>query len=67
MKGGSELYTFEYATDGKHFQELGKMNTCYISTETAGGFTGIMLGLYAAANDDASEASADFEYFDYLK
>ena len=43
------------------------MNTCYISTETAGGFTGIMLGLYAAANDDASEASADFEYFDYLK
>ena len=67
VKGGSELYTFEYATDGKHFQELGKMNTCYISTETAGGFTGIMLGLYAAANDDASEASADFEYFDYLK
>ena len=58
---------FEYATDGKTFKELGRMNTRYISTETAGGFTGIMLGLYATASSDASKAYVDFEYFDYEK
>lgn len=45
--------------------ELGRMNTRYISTETAGGFTGIMLGLYAVSGSQTSKAYADFEYFDY--
>ena len=67
VKGNSEIYSFEYATDGKNFKELGRINTRYISTETAGGFTGIMLGLYATSASDASKAYADFEYFDYLK
>ena len=67
IKGNNELYSFEYATDGKNFKPLGKMNTQYISTETAGGFTGIMLGMYAASATDASKAYADFEYFDYEK
>ena len=39
--------SFEYATDGKNFKEMGRMNACYISTETPGGFTEITLGLYA--------------------
>ena len=67
VRGNNELYMFEYATDGKTFKELGRMNTRYISTETAGGFTGIMLGLYATASSDASKAYVDFEYFDYEK
>lgn len=67
VKGNKEFYSFEYATDGKNFQELGKMNTRYISTETAGGFTGVFLGLYAVSASDASRAYADFEYFDYEK
>ena len=67
VKGNNELYSFEYATDGKNFKSLGKMNTQYISTETAGGFTGIMLGMYATSANDASKAYADFEYFDYEK
>ena len=49
----------------KDFKELGRMNTRYISTETAGGFTGIMLGLYAVSGSQTSKAYADFEYFDY--
>ena len=67
VKGSNEIYLFEYATDGKTFKELGRMNTRYISTETAGGFTGIMLGLYATSSSDTSKAYADFEYFDYEK
>ena len=67
VKGNNELYIFEYATDGKNFRELGKINTRYISTETAGGFTGILLGLYAVAGDTTSKGTADFRYFDYEK
>ena len=62
VKGDSELYTFQYATDGRNFREVGRMNTRYISTETAGGFTGIMLGLYAVSGSEASKAVADFGY-----
>ena len=65
VKGDNDFYTFTYATDGKNFQELGKMNTRYISTETAGGFTGIILGMYAVAGTPASKAQAGFDYFDY--
>lgn len=65
VKGNNEVYSFEYATDGKNFRELGKINTRYISTETAGGFTGIMLGMYAVAGSTASKAYAEFGYFDY--
>ena len=65
VKGNNEFYSFEYATDGKNFRKLDKMNTRYVSTETAGGFTGIILGLYAVATSDSSKAHADFEYFEY--
>ena len=65
VKGNNEFYSFEYATDGKNFHKLDKMNTRYVSTETAGGFTGIILGLYAVAISDSSKAHADFEYFEY--
>lgn len=65
VKGSNDLYSFEYATDGKNFKELGRMDTRYLSTETAGGFTGIMLGLYAVSGPASSKAYADFEYFDY--
>lgn len=67
VKGDKDIYSFEYATDGKNFKEMGRMNACYISTETPGGFTEITLGLYAASGSTGSEAYADFEYFDYEK
>ena len=41
------------------------MNTRYLSSETAGGFTGIMLGLYAVSSSPSSKGYAEFEYFDY--
>ena len=67
VKGDKDINSFEYATDGKNFKEMGRMNACYISTETPGGFTEITLGLYAASGSTGSEAYADFEYFDYEK
>ena len=38
------------------------MNTRYLSTETAGGFTGVVLGLYAVSVSKESKMYADFEY-----
>ena len=60
VKGNRDFYSFEYATNGKTFHELGRMNSRYLSSETAGGFTGIMLSI-----NPSSKGYAEFEYFDY--
>ncbi len=65
VHGSSDRYRFEYATDGKNFHRLGEIDAKYISTETAGGFTGVMLGMYAVSATASSKAYAEFEYFDY--
>lgn len=46
--------------------KAGVMNTWYLSSETAGGFTGVMLGMHAVSTSStASGAYADFDLFDY--
>lgn len=47
------------------FRKLGSLNSRYLSTEIVGGFTGIMLGLFATSTTDTSKAEAEFDYFDY--
>ncbi|GHT12699.1 hypothetical protein AGMMS4956_07700 [Bacteroidia bacterium] len=47
------------------YKELGKLDTRYLSTEVAGGFTGVMIGLYASSNSKPSKAKAFFDWFDY--
>ena len=66
VKGSKELYSFFYATDGKNFKPLGKMNVRYLSSETAGGFTGVYLGLYAVSGSNKSKAYGDFSEFKYI-
>jgi alpha-N-arabinofuranosidase len=39
------------------------MDYRYLSTEVIGGFTGVMLGLFADGEDD--KGSADFDWFEY--
>ena len=67
VEGDSRFYRFSYATDGKSYQALGKANTRLLSTETAGGFTGIYLGLYATTTATTTKAHADFDWFDYTE
>lgn len=47
------------------YTELGKLDTRYLSTEVAGGFTGVMIGLYASSNGKPTEANVYFDWFDY--
>ena len=58
VKGDKDLYVFSYSTDGKQFTPLAKVDTRYLSTETAGGFTGVMLGMFAVSASANSKACA---------
>lgn len=53
----------EYATDGKLYHEIKTADTCLLSSEVVGGFTGVVLGLYCTGKNQSGYA--DFEYFDY--
>jgi alpha-N-arabinofuranosidase len=46
-------------------QPLGKALTRYLSSEVAGGFTGVYIGLYAAGSGQPASAPARFGWFDY--
>jgi len=39
----------------------------YLSSETVGGFTGVYVGMYATGNGKASNAFADYDWFEYKK
>lgn len=60
-------YQFYCSTDGQQFDHIGDISCTLLSTETAGGFTGASLGLYAYNGGTRSpgHAYADFEYVNY--
>lgn len=53
-------YRFSFAIPGGEHVEAGSAEAHYISTEVAGGFTGVYFGLFAV------NATAHFDWFDYL-
>jgi alpha-N-arabinofuranosidase len=55
------IYRFEYATgNDKQFKNLTSHNCAMVSTEVVGGFTGIIIGMFAEGN-----GNAQFHYLDY--
>lgn len=65
VSGDAEYYYFSYSTDGTSFKQIGQMNTRYLSSECAGGFTGVTIGLYTQSFNPSTKAKAVYEYFDY--
>lgn len=57
-------YAFSYSTDGKNFYPLGKMDSYFLSTETLGGFTGMLFGWFAEG-DEGTKAVANIDWMDY--
>jgi alpha-N-arabinofuranosidase len=59
----ADRYIFQYAkpltTD---WHDIASVSTRYLTTETAGGFTGTVIGMYASGN-----TTADFDFFSYNK
>lgn len=66
IKGTPSQYIFYYADpQNEEYKELGKLDTRYLSTEVAGGFTGVMIGIYTSSNGKATKAKAYYKWFDY--
>lgn len=58
--GDDKNYSFEYAEDNQPYRRLGMFDCSLVSTEVAGGFTGVVLGMYAQGS-----GYADFHKFIY--
>lgn len=61
----AEYYYFKYSENGSDFKTLAKLDTRYLSSEVAGGFTGVYLGLFATGNGVVSKSTAFFDWFYY--
>src|SRR6185503_8582594 len=64
LSGNESQYQFAWSLDGKAWKSLGASPSADLSKERAGGFTGAVIGLYASANGKASNAYADFDWFE---
>lgn len=60
-----DFYYMQVSSDGTDFVELAKMEYRFLSTETIGGFTGVMLGLFAQSNSETRQGYADVDWFEY--
>jgi alpha-N-arabinofuranosidase len=58
-------YVFFAGSAPGALKEIGRAATRYLSSEVAGGFTGVYFGLYATGNGQASTVPAAFEYWEY--
>jgi len=61
-----DFYYLQASSDGKNFVELAKMEYRFLSTETIGGFTGVMLGLFTQSDNETNGGYADVDWFEYL-
>jgi alpha-N-arabinofuranosidase len=53
------------ADGARKLRPLGQALARYLSSEVAGGFTGVYLGLYATGNGQPATTPARFDWFDY--
>jgi alpha-N-arabinofuranosidase len=58
-------YVFFAGPGPSALREIGRASTRYLSSEVAGGFTGVYFGLYATGNGRRAEMPAAFDWFDY--
>ncbi|MDF1576642.1 MAG: glycoside hydrolase family 43 protein [Bacteroidales bacterium] len=67
IKGGKTIFTFSYSQGDGEFIDLQSVDAKFLSSETVGGFTGVYVGLYTTGNGSACKASADYDWFEYVK
>jgi alpha-N-arabinofuranosidase len=60
-----DRYHFAFGPDEQALETVAQGETRYLSTEVAGGFTGVYLGLYATGGGTRSARRAHFDYADY--
>lgn len=65
VEGTKDYYTFSYSQGKQEFIPLAKCDTYFLSSETAGGFTGVYIGLFASGNGEDTKTKAHFDWFEY--
>lgn len=60
-----DWYRFSFSTDQGAWVALGEGEVRYLTTEVAGGFTGVYLAMYATGNGQRAGVAADFKWFEY--
>jgi alpha-N-arabinofuranosidase len=65
VRAHPDRYVFGYRIAGKEVRDFGSAPTAPLSSEEAGGFTGVVIGMAAHTTEAAPMAAADFEWFDY--
>jgi alpha-N-arabinofuranosidase len=58
-------YRFRFGPPDGDLHDLAEGETCYLSKEVAGGFTGVYFGLYATGNAARNTTPAHFAWFEY--
>jgi alpha-N-arabinofuranosidase len=65
VRAAPAQYRFSYRVGTGAAVEMGSAATRALSSEDAGGFTGVFIGLYAHNGGAGEMAPADFDWFDY--
>jgi xylan 1,4-beta-xylosidase len=60
-----DRYEFAYAEGSSAPRRLGSAGTAPLSSESAGGFTGVYFGMFASTGGTPSMPAADFDWFEY--
>ncbi len=60
-----QSYTFSIGFGGGSYTTVGTGECRWLSSEVAGGFTGVYFGLYATGGGQESSNTAAFDWFDY--
>jgi alpha-N-arabinofuranosidase len=65
FESNPKTYSFFYAEPGKERVPFGSGECFLLSTEVAGGFTGVYIGMYATGNGRPCSSPAYFDWFEY--
>ena len=65
VRASQERYVFGYRAGGREVLDFGSAATAPLSSEDAGGFTGVVIGMVAHAAHAGTVPPADFDWFDY--
>ena len=66
IKGERSTFTFSYSQENDDYIDIKTVDSKFLSSETAGGFTGVYVGLYATGNGKISKSNADYDWFEYV-
>jgi alpha-N-arabinofuranosidase len=66
VEADRDRYVFFHGLDESDMKRLGEGETRYLSTEVAGGFTGVYFAMYATGNGAPCRQPADFDWFDFV-